>query len=1125
LHNGTAQAASTNGEGSTFTVSIPLGHTDLPAHRVGAPRTLATTNVGAAGYLVELQRWLSNASTENSPISLPLAEFSPELTPVAPAVKRARVLLADDNADMREYVTRLLSSQFEVVCAADGQSALELAQREKPDLILSDIMMPRLDGLGLLQAVRSDSELRTIPVILLSARAGEEARISGLTAGADDYLVKPFGARELMARVETHIQMMNVRRHSEQTIRGLKEELQIQLERERARAAELEAIMAALPAPVFIAKDPQSRFIYGNRAAYELLRMPQGSNLSLTAPPEERADFKVLKDGSEVQTDNLPSQAAARGVEQRDIEIEIVVGNAAPAHLYGNAVPLRDAEGSPYGSIATFVDITERKRAVQRLALQYEVATIMANADSIEEALRGLLPAVGGNLGWDVGEIWSLDREADCLRCVTHWQRSSISAEGFIAAGREMTFLRGAGLPGRVWQTSQPAWIEDVSLDDNFRRLAAASREHLQGAVAFPILFKDELLGVIEFFSRRLAPPDAAVLRTLAAIGSQVGQFIERKRMEAERNQLLAAEQSARAQLEQEREILEVVNRSGLMLSAELDLERLVQALTDAATDITGAQFGSFFYNLLDDRGGSYMLYTLSGVPREHFSNFPMPRATDLFGPTFRGEGIVRLHDVKQDPRFGKNSPYYGMPKGHLSVTSYLAVPVVSRSGEVLGGLFFGHAEAGIFTERHELIVRGLASQAAIAIDNARLYEAAHKAKSEAERANRLKDDFLATVSHELRTPLTAMLGWSRLLRGGKLDERKKAQGLEILERNAFAQQQIIEDILDASRIIAGKLRLQASPVEIAPVVETVMASTKPAADDNGVKLQATFPNDSIVVLGDAGRLQQIVWNLVSNAVKFTPSGGEVNVKVERIDARAEVTVRDTGQGIDKEFLPFVFERFRQADSSSTRQFGGLGLGLAIVRHLTELHGGQVTAFSAGEGQGSTFTVSLPLAAGQESKALSNTPDSSPRRIENNPFPGHANLEGIRVLAVDDEADTRELLTVLLTQCKVEVRTAGSAAEALATVEVWQPDLLISDLAMPDEDGITLIRKLRALPAAKGGSIPAIALTAYAHSDDRENALAAGYQRHIAKPVEPSELVAALSALAGMKRKAKRPSM
>ncbi|HZH91012.1 MAG TPA: PAS domain-containing protein [Pyrinomonadaceae bacterium] len=877
-----------------------------------------------------------------------------------------------------------------------------------------------------------------------------------------------------------------------------------------------------------------------------------------------------------------------------------------------------------------------------------------------------------------------------------------------------------------------------------------------------------------------------------------------------------AAEKSLREQTE----AVETVNRVGQILAGELDLHKLVQALTDAATELTGARFGSFFYNVLDSHGASYMLYTLSGVPRSAFAHFPMPRATDLFGPTFRGEGTIRIDDVHLDPRYGKNSPYHGMPEGHLPVTSYLAVPVISRSGEVVGGLFFGHEEAGVFTEHSARIVEGLAAQAAIAVDNARLFEAAGRERAnaeaneryyrflseaipqivwtarpdgffdyfnqrwyeytgmtaaeaegwgwdaslhpedarravehwkrsvetgeiyeieyrirraadgqyrwhlgramplrdgddgdgvivkwfgtctdindrkhaeeqqrflaeasallvasldyeatlatlarltvprladwctvdvltddrtierlavahedpakaklawelnrlyphdfyetegvskvirtgrpelypnipeellalvsrdaahleilrdlslkssmivpliahnrvlgaitlmaaesgrrfdsadlafaedlagraalavdnarlyrEAQEVNRLKDEFLATLSHELRTPLTAVLGWTRLISTGQLDEATHKRALETIERNAQSQVQLIDDILDVSRIIRGKLRLNVRPTDLAPVIEAAVDSVRPAAEAKGIRLQVVLDPQAGPVSGDPDRLQQVVWNLLSNAIKFTPKEGRVQVLLARINSHLEIMVSDTGPGIKAEFLPYVFDRFRQADPSTTRKHGGLGLGLAIVRHLVELHGGTVAVES--KGAGATFRIMLPLLAVHQPEAASNDATGD---AENLTAADHLavdclpEIEGLRILIVEDEPDSRELLIAVLTQCRADVQAVSNVSDALSKLEIWRPDVLISDIEMPDEDGYELIRRVRALPIERGGNIPAAALTAYARVEDRMRALLAGFQLHIPKPVEPSELITVIASLAG----------
>ncbi len=621
--------------------------------------------------------------------------------------------------------------------------------------------------------------------------------------------------------------------------------------------------------------------------------------------------------------------------------------------------------------------------------------------------------------------------------------------------------------------------------------------------------------------------PVAFTASPIREAGVPVGTIIEvrdtteEKRAALERERLLRLEQEAR-------EEAETIYRLGQVLSGELDLHKLVQAVTDAATELTGARFGSFFYNVLNEEGASYMLYTLSGVPLEAFAHFPMPRATDLFGPTFRGEPVLRLPDVKRDPRYGKNSPYYGMPEGHLPVTSYLAVPVISRSGQVLGGLFFGHPEAGVFTERHERMVSGLAAQAAITMDNARLYEAAKRARAEAEasaaenerlyreaqEANRLKDEFLATVSHELRTPLTAILGWAHMLRTGQFAGESAASAFETIERNARAQSQLIDDLLDVSRAITGKLRIDVRPVDPNSFIDAAVESVRPAAEARGVRLQKVTDTGVVTVSGDPVRLQQVVWNLLSNAIKFTPRGGRVRVMLERVNSHVEISVSDDGAGIAPEFLPHVFDRFRQADQKTTRTHGGLGLGLSIVRHLVELHGGSVRAESEGEGRGSTFTVALPVSpvnhsASQGARVHPAARDTLPR------FECPDRLDGLRVLVVDDEHDTREMLRAGLGHCGAEVITAASAAEALAEVRESPPDVLVSDIGMPGEDGYELVRQLRAMPPEGGGRVPAIALTAYARVEDRMQALRAGYQMHVPKPVELAELIVVTAGLAG----------
>jgi signal transduction histidine kinase/ActR/RegA family two-component response regulator len=388
--------------------------------------------------------------------------------------------------------------------------------------------------------------------------------------------------------------------------------------------------------------------------------------------------------------------------------------------------------------------------------------------------------------------------------------------------------------------------------------------------------------------------------------------------------------------------------------------------------------------------------------------------------------------------------------------------------------------------------------------------------RADAEAANRAKDEFLSILSHELRTPLNAILGWSTMLRQKKLSEDKVARALETIERNAKSQAQLIEDILDISRIITGKLRLRVRPVNLVPVIESAIESVQLAAEAKSIRLQSVLDSEAGPLLGDADRLQQVVWNLLSNALKFTPKDGRVQISLQRVNSHVEITVSDTGAGISSDFLPFVFDRFSQHDSTTTRSYGGLGLGLAIVRQLVELHGGTVTVVSPGIGQGTTFTVKLPV-------MIIHLPPSDPEPLNSlvepkGRFQASPTLEGLQILVVEDEADALELLSTILEKYGADVMAVTSVKEALTIIETAsdrRPDVLVSDIGMPDEDGYSLIRKLRQLEAQRGGRLPAIALTAYARNDDRQQALLAGFQMHLTKPVDAVELVAVVTSLTG----------
>jgi PAS domain S-box-containing protein len=447
--------------------------------------------------------------------------------------------------------------------------------------------------------------------------------------------------------------------------------------------------------------------------------------------------------------------------------------------------------------------------------------------------------------------------------------------------------------------------------------------------------------------------------------------------------------------------------------------------------------------------------------------------------------------------------------KGYLR---YEDLPLQSTGGKVRQVEFVSNVYE---EDGHQVIqcnIRDITDRKRAEEERRLLLESAQAARAEADTANAVKDEFLATVSHELRTPLTSILGWSKMLAGGNLDEQGSKRAIETILRNARAQRQLIDDLLDISRIISGKIRLDRRPVELAPMIEAVVDGVRPAADAKNIHLQKALDTLVSPVSGDPDRIQQIIWNLLSNAIKFTPEGGRVEVRLERLHSDAEITISDTGQGIDPELLLHVFDRFRQADSSITRRHGGLGLGLSIVRQLVEMHGGTVTAESPGTGKGTVLKVILPLMSLHHE--LSDVGKTRPLIVATTRTDQEQSLNDLRVLVVDDEPDARELVAAVLTGSGAEVVSVGSAGEALEEMERQRFDVLVSDIGMPEMDGFSLISKVRQLSVECGGRIPAAALTAYAGIEDRKRVLSAGYQMHIAKPVEPAELTSAVAGLA-----------
>jgi signal transduction histidine kinase/CheY-like chemotaxis protein len=481
----------------------------------------------------------------------------------------------------------------------------------------------------------------------------------------------------------------------------------------------------------------------------------------------------------------------------------------------------------------------------------------------------------------------------------------------------------------------------------------------------------------------------------------------------------------------------------------------------------------------------------------------PMP--VTIHGPNSRAvrTGQVIITNDFMHANRGHPVVVVGTDNG-MRPESSMAVPMAVM-GRIIGTIEVQSYKPNVYHPAHVTAMSMAANLTAVAIENVRLLKLERTAREAAEESNRLKDEFLATVSHELRTPLTAILGWSRLLEDGNLDRDLAEQAIDTIWRNAKSQAQIIDDILDVSRIITGNLYIDLHPIEVAPVVRNAINVVRPTADAKGIRIETQIDNTPAMISGDANRLQQVIWNLLSNAVKFTDSGGQVWVKLEQKGATVQISFTDTGQGISRDFLPFVFDRFRQADSTTTRQHGGLGLGLAIARHLVEIHGGTIKAESRGESQGATFTITLPL--------VDYTTKSGEFAIASDKVLslGTPWLSGVNVLLVDDDSDTLRLMETALTRRHANVTAVSSAGEAIQAIRKKRPDVLVSDIAMPDEDGYGLIEKVRSLENGDAPDIPAVAITAYAKDEDRMRALSSGFQIYLAKPVEPTELVSVVA--------------
>lgn len=1003
MHGGTVQATSVLGEGSCFTVSIPTGVAHLPPDRIGTPRTLASTALGAAPYVEEALRWLPPYRAEGAQVAKAVGgdnflsftthryaanvaeETSASAAAPLTAHHSARILLADDNADMRDYVKRLLERQYRVEAVSDGSAALAAVRDRIPDLVLTDVMMPGLDGFGLLQSLRTDPQTREVPIILLSARAGEEARVEGLEAGADDYLIKPFSARELLARVEATLKLSQLRQE----------------------AARREQIILERVTDAFIAFDRDFRYTYVNPEAARLMQKTPEELLGKTL-------WEVFPDtiGSRFEFEYRRALA-----EQVTVEFE------AYYQPYDMWVEVH-AYPSSSGLSLYYRDIGDRKQVERALRESEERFRNMADNAPVM--------------------IWVTDPTGYCTYLSQSWYEftGQTEATGLGFGWFDATHPSDCDYARKIFLTANGR-CEAFRIEYRLRRK--------DGEYRFCIDAASPWFGVDGQFK--------------GYIGSVI-DITDRKQAE---EALRESEELKRRILESSKDCIKVLTLDGQLLYVNAGGLELLEI--DDPTSFVRADWLSFWQ--AEDRQSA--------------------------------EAAIA---VAKAGNMGQFQGYCPTAKGKPKWWDVIITPIRDASGQVAQLLS---------------ISRDITKQKQAEAEREQLLEQERVAREEAQAANRIKDEFLAVLSHELRSPLNPILGWVKLLRSRKFDAQAMDRALETIERNAKLQTQLIEDLLDVSRILQGKMALNISRVNLVTTIEAALETVQLAARAKNIQIQTQFAPTVGLVSGDAGRLQQIMWNLLSNAVKFTPPNGRIEISLKRVKAgvgnrksgigdnsttrsssHAQIQVSDNGKGINPEFLPYAFEYFRQEDGTTTRKFGGLGLGLAIVRHITELHGGTVKAESLGEGQGATFTVSLPLLQ-DESGEMSDRGIAS--SVIRNP------LQNIRVLVVDDEADMLDLARFVLEQHGAEVKIAASAAEALSILDRFVPDVLISDIGMPDVDGYMLMRQVRQRSPQAGGQIPAIALTAYAAECDRHLALQAGFQLHVPKPVEPEQLVQAIAAL------------
>ena len=826
---------------------------------------------------------------------------------------------------------------------------------------------------------------------------------------------------------------------------------------EREIGSAMATLDVVTPRPVFDAGDVRAL-----RAEMQnvFFSQPDWANLTLAAP-----------DGRElVNLRSAPGDAPAALIERRSFDEAVRTRRPTVGDVVLEPVIQEHA-------------VAVRAPVVRRDRVLYVISAILPARVFVEILMSQRLPA-----DWVVAIVDSQNQ---------HVARSR-SQEKFVGKPVHKLLLDALGRSSEGWIRSETLEGQDIyasfsrSTKTGWSVALGVPVEAVDGTlrrstIGFVVAIGAALLAafvIAALVSRRVADP----LATLADAAPRIV-----------RGEPVALSRAATSEVQGLATALALASRERLAAESALgQTSRLLQTVFEGTSDAVFVKDLDGRYVMINEAGARLLGRTVADVVGKADS--------EMFEPESVRHIAAQDREVTESGE-SKTFEHDATAAGTGSVRSYLSTKAPYRDAE-------GHI-IGLVGVSRDISIRKQVESLRV-----RALEREQAARTEAEQANRAKDEFLAMLSHELRTPLNAVYGWARMLRQGRLDTGTAARALEVIERNASAQVQLIEDLLDISRVITGKMRLDVRPVDLPSVVAGAVDSVRPAAEARGIKLGTQLDPAAGPVSGDPERLQQIIWNLLSNAVKFTPRGGRVDIDVAPTDGHVEIVVRDTGQGIAADVLPYVFDRFRQGDSSSTRAHGGLGLGLALVRHLTELHGGTVTAASEGVGRGATFVVRLPISMTQK-RADGDATAPPPPSVTSEPA---RDLDGARVLVVDDDPDGLELIVTMLRRANAEPRTANSVAAAIAVLKSWRPDVVVSDLEMPGEDGYTLLRRVQELERELGIQLPAVALTAYGRIEDRVRTLSAGFAMHIPKPVDPVELATVIGALARRQRTSQEAS-